>query len=323
MRSTINKCLTPNPDERADIVQVASHIAHILLNHMDVMDVSIQKQSKLLEAEQIRSGGPLRLSSQESRWSSSCGGASLSCEADISEENRTLMRNISVPEENGATDDELSATDSSSLPPRPPVHKQSGSNLRRKPRSAERIRDSNANCRSTDRDTADLEQPLRASSAGKKSRPVSAGSGLSISHKNLRAIADPVSSILFEVHKILYACQLNPPNSKACARRRLIERFRRLLSHRSSNVTLLKENLMKLEKGSKEFVDFGDSSAANLCIEALTEWAEKSGEMLDKNFVGITYEQFRTIIDSYVAENDYELNQKYARTLSQPYSTSR
>ncbi|CAD5117749.1 DgyrCDS6496 [Dimorphilus gyrociliatus] len=311
MRSTINICLTPDPDKRADIVQVAAHIAHILLERMDKMEVSLQKQSKLLEAEQIRSVGPYRLASQESRWSSSCGGAtSLSYETDTSEDNRVLLRNASVPEENGASDDESSVNDSTGLPPRPPGHKQPASSLRRKQRSAERLRD-------LDRENMDNDSTVRAGSAGKKSRPLSAGSSLSISHKNIRQIIDPVSSILCEVHKVLYACQLNPPNSKACARRRLIERFKRLLSHRSSDVALLKENLTKLEKGSKEFVDLGDSSN-NLCLEALIEWAEKSGEMLDKNFVGITYEQLRTIIDSYVIENDYEVNQKYYRTFSQP-----
>ncbi len=52
--STISRCLTVEPADRPDVIQVSAHIADIMLNHMDVLRIQNGKLEKKLEHERRR-----------------------------------------------------------------------------------------------------------------------------------------------------------------------------------------------------------------------------------------------------------------------------
>ena len=76
--------------------------------------------------------------------------------------------------------------------------------------------------------------------------PDSAGKAtLTISKRKVNQLSDPILQMLHMVHKIIYICQL-PPTLCPNSRRRMIERYKRVLFSPQSNTMNLKDEISKV-----------------------------------------------------------------------------
>ncbi|ELU13079.1 hypothetical protein CAPTEDRAFT_223592 [Capitella teleta] len=152
-------------------------------------------------------------------------------------------------------------------------------------------------------------QGLRKTSAGVRMRPTSATPGtLTISPRKVREINDPISQMLNQLHKIIYITQL-PPTLCHNQKRKVVERFKRILFAPQSTSYNLKNELKKLLSGSRECVDINLGSeklARQISREQTEVFDEKSGttQVMHTEEM-ITYEQMHAIIESELMESGY------------------
>ncbi|KAM3614620.1 uncharacterized protein V6R79_017006 [Siganus canaliculatus] len=131
-----------------------------------------------------------------------------------------------------------------------------------------------------------------------KSRPPSAG--ICVSQKKLRQIDDPVQRLLLQLHKMIYITQL-PPAPHRGAKRRLVERFKKSLFHCGSDPYGLKVALSRLLQASPELMELG--SAGSDWFPLVPHAADSTGE--DDLKDGVTYQQMQAIIEELLEENSY------------------
>ncbi|XP_062517831.1 serine/threonine-protein kinase Nek10-like [Corticium candelabrum] len=148
---------------------------------------------------------------------------------------------------------------------------------------------------------------------------------LTISHRKVRQISDPVQQILNQLHKIIFISQL-PPSLELSPGRRIIDKFKREIFSSQSTPVYLKSVLKKLVSGSKEVVDlsfgFGGPvlTARIFEIEATASTLEVAGDHAASNAllsssmifdsssggsIGITYEQLQVVIESVLVDCGY------------------
>uniref|UniRef100_A0A4W6G433 Serine/threonine-protein kinase Nek10 n=1 Tax=Lates calcarifer TaxID=8187 RepID=A0A4W6G433_LATCA len=89
---------------------------------------------------------------------------------------------------------------------------------------------------------------------------ISVSAGICVSQKKLRQIDDPSQRLLVQLHKIIYISQL-PPAPHHNIKRRVIERFKKSLFHYGSDPYNLKVELSKLLQASPELMELGSASS--------------------------------------------------------------
>ncbi|KAL5497017.1 hypothetical protein EMCRGX_G013410 [Ephydatia muelleri] len=153
-------------------------------------------------------------------------------------------------------------------------------------------------------------QQLRESSPHfNRGRSHSVTSLLSVNSQQVREIADPISQLMSQVHKLLYINQL-PPSSFMSMRRTLVERFEHNLFAYGTSAGSLKVEIHKLMTGSNEIIDlFMQENLANLSLKAMAELAgsPQSKEQIFARGEGhcISYEDLQAIIESLLVEAGY------------------
>ncbi|XP_028280369.1 serine/threonine-protein kinase Nek10 [Parambassis ranga] len=137
-----------------------------------------------------------------------------------------------------------------------------------------------------------------------KARPVSAG--ICVSQRKLRQIDDPIQRLLVQLHKIIYITQL-PPAPHHSIKRRLVERFKKSLFHFGSNPYNLKVELSKLLQASPELMELSLTGsdwwplAHHFTGEPCTTDSTVDGNLKD----GVTYQQMQGIIEELLEESSY------------------
>ncbi|XP_047455571.1 serine/threonine-protein kinase Nek10 isoform X2 [Mugil cephalus] len=137
-----------------------------------------------------------------------------------------------------------------------------------------------------------------------KPRPVSAG--ICVSQKKLRQIDDPIQRLLVQLHKIIYITQL-PPVPHHDVKRRLIDRFKKSLFHFGSDPYDLKVELSKLLLASSELMEFSSATSDRWpLVHHFTGDLHSSDSTVDGNLKdGVTYVQMQAIIEELLEENSY------------------
>ncbi|XP_030013148.1 serine/threonine-protein kinase Nek10 [Sphaeramia orbicularis] len=137
------------------------------------------------------------------------------------------------------------------------------------------------------------------SPAKMKARPVSAG--ICVSQRKLRQIDDPINRLLVQLHKIIYITQLAPAPHHSI-KRRVVERFKKSLFHSGSDPYNLKVELSKLLQSSPELVESGSvGSDWWPLVQHFTGDTQTPHNTGD----GVTYEQMQGIIEELLEENSY------------------
>ncbi|XP_023249198.1 serine/threonine-protein kinase Nek10 [Seriola lalandi dorsalis] len=137
-----------------------------------------------------------------------------------------------------------------------------------------------------------------------KPRPVSAG--ICVSQKKLRQIDDPSQRLLVQLHKIIFITQL-PPAPHHNIKRRVIERFKKSLFHFGSDPYNLKVELSKLLQASPELMELGSTSSDwwplihHVTGDPLAADTTGDGNLNE----GVTYQQMQGIIEELLEENSY------------------
>nr|XP_057910036.1 serine/threonine-protein kinase Nek10 isoform X2 [Doryrhamphus excisus] len=127
-----------------------------------------------------------------------------------------------------------------------------------------------------------------------KSKPASAG--IYVSQRGLRQIKDPIQRLLEQLHKVVYISQL-PPAPRHNIKRRLVERFKKSLFQFGSDPQNLKVELSKLVQASSEQMDSGFHPFAGDL-----HFNEDSAGTLRE---GVTYQQMQGIVEELLEESGY------------------
>ncbi|XP_042371790.1 serine/threonine-protein kinase Nek10-like, partial [Plectropomus leopardus] len=137
-----------------------------------------------------------------------------------------------------------------------------------------------------------------------KPRPVSAG--ICVSQKKVRQIDDPIQRLLLQLHKIIYVTQL-PPAPHYNTKRRIIERFKKSLFHFGSDPCNLKVELSKLLQASPELMEFSSTSSDWWpLVHHFTGDPNSADSTGDGNLKdGVTYQQMQGIIEDLLEESGY------------------
>ncbi|KAM4689029.1 serine/threonine-protein kinase Nek10 [Discoglossus pictus] len=138
----------------------------------------------------------------------------------------------------------------------------------------------------------------------------SASAGISVSHRKVRQISDPIQQILIQLHKIIYITQL-PPALHDNFKRRIIERYKKSLFSQQSNPCNLKSEITKVLQGSPELIEPNFFTAdCHVLLQSLGGksliFDDRTGNPSSFDFEeGITYEQLQTMIEEVLDENGY------------------
>ncbi|XP_041844531.1 serine/threonine-protein kinase Nek10 [Melanotaenia boesemani] len=285
----IKWCLSPDADQRPDIVAVSSRISDLMMRLMDGLYTSQNALERRVERDRKRAQKYF-LERQESRMNC-CHFNQL-----ILQETG-LMRTESVAQSSSA------ACSSEDI--------QYGINQ-------EDVSDvESCEARNTSNVPTGNHYDLRANvtpdhilaggglgASKMKPRPVS--SGICVSQKKLRQIDDPIQRLLVQLHKIICVTQL-PPTLHHDIKRQLIERFKKSLFHLGSNPYNLKVELSKLLQASPELLEFSSASSDWWpLVHHLTGDPGAADSTVDGNLKdGVTYQQMQVIIEELLEENGY------------------
>ncbi|TMS11202.1 Serine/threonine-protein kinase Nek10 [Larimichthys crocea] len=140
--------------------------------------------------------------------------------------------------------------------------------------------------------------------SGSRPRPVSAG--ICVSQKKVRQIDDPIQRLLVQLHKIIYVTQL-PPAPHHNIKRRVVERFKKSLFHHGSDPYNLKAELSKLLQASPELLELGSTSSDWFpLVHHFTGDPHAADSTGDGNLKdGVTYQQMQGIVEELLEENGY------------------
>uniref|UniRef100_A0A7N8X3M0 Serine/threonine-protein kinase Nek10 n=1 Tax=Mastacembelus armatus TaxID=205130 RepID=A0A7N8X3M0_9TELE len=237
----IRWCLTPDADQRPDIVAVSSRISDLMMRLMDGLYASQNALERRAERDRkraqkyflerhknsvlhcVQDGGRVKTEyptlSSSAACSSTCGRQRI-CQDDASDDDAEPSQ---TPNSSSACGEKHYGLKSSA-------------------------------CVTPDQ----LKSSEDCAAANIKPRPVSAG--ICVSQKRLRQIDDPIQRLLVQLHKIIYISQL-PPAPHNNIKRRVIEKFKKSLFHCGSNPCNLKVELSRVLQGSPELMELGLTSS--------------------------------------------------------------
>ncbi|XP_067456755.1 serine/threonine-protein kinase Nek10 isoform X1 [Thunnus thynnus] len=308
----IRWCLSPDADQRPDIVAVSSRISDLMMRLMDGLYTSQnalerraerdrkRAQKYFLERHKSRTNSFFSQEKSLMKTESPAPRCSAACSS-----NSSSKQNIS---QDDASDEELSINKNTAA--------STGQHYGLMSRSS-----------------VTPDQIVAGGdfvAARMKPKPVSAG--ICVSQKKLRQIDDPIQRLLVQLHKIIYITQL-PPAPHHNIKRRVIERFKKSLFHYGSDPHNLKVELSKLFQASPELMELGSTSSDWWSVvhhfTGDPHAADNSGDGNLKD--GVTYEQMQGIIEELLEENSYyeathsrnaEKRNYQKRSDHRPYSSS-
>ncbi|XP_070691003.1 serine/threonine-protein kinase Nek10 [Pempheris klunzingeri] len=286
----IRWCLSPDADQRPDIVAVSSSISDLMMKLMDGLYASQNSLERRAERDRKRAQKYF-LEKHESR--TTCCHTNMSQEKPVmnTEPPRprsSAARSSNHSEQNASQDD---GSDGDVEPSDTKIGTAAFTGKHQGLKSSACVTPDQTLC-GGDRAAAKI-----------KPRPVSAG--ICVSQKKLRQIDDPIQRLLVQLHKIIYITQL-PPAPHHNIKRRLIERFKKSLFQCGSDPYNLKVELSKLLQASPELMELSS---------ATSEWwplvhpftgdppadSIGDGDLRD----GVTYQQMQGIIEELLEENRY------------------
>ncbi|XP_074540311.1 serine/threonine-protein kinase Nek10 [Halichoeres trimaculatus] len=286
----IRWCLSPEADQRPDIVAVSSRVSDLMMRLMDGLFTSQNALERRAERDRKRAQKYF-VERQKSRTSCCCSDLA----QDQSLMNETTTSQFSAACSLNHSEQKIEHGDASDGEYESCVTKTHTDALTEK-----HDRFKSRAC-FTPEQTGSSEDNTPAKI---KPRPVSAG--ICVSQKKLRQIDDPVQRLLMQLHKIVFITQL-PPSPNNNIKRRLIERFKKSLFNNGSDPYSLKVELSKLLQASPELMEFGSISsdwwrlAQHVSENAYTVTSTVDGNLKE----GVTYQQMQAIIEELLEENSY------------------
>ncbi|KAM8733907.1 serine/threonine-protein kinase Nek10 isoform 1-T1 [Acanthopagrus schlegelii] len=282
----IRWCLSPDADQRPDIVAVSSRISDLMMRLMDGLYASQNALERRAERDRKRAQKYF-LERHKCK-----------CLSDLPQEKSSLNAECLTPRSSEA----------------------SSSNHSRQNISQDEASDVDVETRDTKIDTSAITgnhyglksspcvTPDQMISGGDhtaaKIKPRPGSAGLCVSQKKVRLIDDPIQRLLVQLHKIIYITQLPPHHN---TKRRVVERFKKSLFHCGSDPYNLKLELSKLLQASPELMESGLTSSDWFpLIHHFTgdhNAADSTGEGNLKD--GVTYQQMQGIIEELLEESSY------------------
>ncbi|KAF3839594.1 hypothetical protein F7725_018311, partial [Dissostichus mawsoni] len=278
----IRWCLSPDPDQRPDIVAVSSRISDLMMRLMDGLYTSQNALERRAERDRKRAQ---KYFLERHKSKTNC------CHSNPSQEKYLINTEYPTPRSSGAGSSNYSEQDEAS----DGDDEQCNTSI---------TKGKHYGLTSSARVTPDRNQSSGDSAAANiKPRPVSVG--ICVSQKKVRQIDDPIQRLLVQLHKIIYITQL-PPAPHHNIKRRVIERFKKSLFHFGSDPYNLKVQLSKLLQASPELMELGSASSDwwpllhHFSGEANADSSD-DGNLKD----GVTYQQMQGIIEELLEENSY------------------
>ncbi|GAA6217254.1 serine/threonine-protein kinase Nek10 isoform X2 [Lates japonicus] len=298
----IRWCLSPDADQRPDIVAVSSRISDLMMRLMDGLYTSQSALERRAERDRKRA---------QKYFLERHGSRTNYCLSNLSQEKALMKTKYPTPHEQIICQDDASDDDVEPSDIKNDTTASEGQHYGLK----------SSACVTPDQIlfSGDF------AAAKMKPRPVSAG--ICVSQKKLRQIDDPSQRLLVQLHKIIYISQL-PPAPHHNIKRRVIERFKKSLFHYGSDPYNLKVELSKLLQASPELMELGSASSDwwplvhHFRGDPLAADSSGDGNLKD----GVTYQQMQGIIEELLEENSYyeSTNSRVAEKRSdhRPYSSS-
>ncbi|KAG7475758.1 serine serine/threonine-protein kinase Nek10 [Solea senegalensis] len=306
----IRWCLSPDADQRPDVVAVSARICDLMMRQMDGLCISQNALERRAERDRKRAQKYFlargrnccdsHLSQQETSFTTEeypIPQSSAACR---------LNRGEQITCAEGASDDD----------PEPPETKNNTAACVGKDSGLK-----SSLCVTPDQVLSSGDD----AAARTKQRPASAG--ICVSQKKLRQIDDPSQRLLVQLHKVVYISQL-PPAPHHNVKRRLIERFKKSLFQCGSDPYSLKVELSKLLHSSPELMELGSTSPEWWPLVHRVPGESVAAEIADDGNLkeGITYQQMQGIIEEQLEENSYyeATNRRVAeqRNDRRPYTSS-
>ncbi|XP_047196734.1 serine/threonine-protein kinase Nek10 [Hippoglossus stenolepis] len=287
----IRWCLSPDAEQRPDVVAVSSRICDLIMKLMDGLYTSQNVLERRAERDRKRAQ---KYFLERHTCKRNCCLSSLSQETALMQSEYPIPRSsatcssnhseqIICPEE--ASDDDAEPSDTKNS-----TTSSEGKHYAVTPSS----------CATPDQ----VLHSKDSAAARTRARPVSAG--ICVSQKKLRQIVDPSQRLLVQLHKIVYISQL-PPAPHHNIRRRVVERFKKSLFHYGSDPYNLKVELSKLLQASTELMELGSTSSDwwprvhHYTGAPLTADSTGDGSLKE----GVTYQQMQGIIEELLEESSY------------------
>ncbi|XP_029306527.1 LOW QUALITY PROTEIN: serine/threonine-protein kinase Nek10 [Cottoperca gobio] len=282
----IRWCLSPDADQRPDIMAVSSRISDLMMRLMDGLYTSQNALERRAERDRKRAQKYF-LERHKSR--TDC------CHSNLSQE-KSLMTQSLTPRSSAACSSNHSERDDASDGDVEPCD----TNIDTAAFKGKHYGLKTSACVTPDQ----IQSGGDYAAAKIKPRPVSAG--ICVSQKKVRQIDDPIQRLLVQLHKIIYITQL-PPAPHHNIKRRVIERFKKSLFHFGSDPYNLKVELSKLLQTSPELMELGAASSDwwplvhHFSGEPHAADSTDDGNLKD----GVTYQQMQGIVEELLEENSY------------------
>ncbi|XP_040900683.1 serine/threonine-protein kinase Nek10 isoform X1 [Toxotes jaculatrix] len=283
----IKWCLSPDADQRPDIVAVSSRISDLMMRLMDGLYMSQNALERRAERDRKRAQKYFM-----ERHKTGTSVSDLSREKSLMKTERPAPRSSAACSsihseriicQDDASDDDAEPSDTNTTAS---VGKHYGLK--------------SSTCVTPDQILSSGDY----AAAKMKPRPVSAG--ICVSQKKLRQIDDPSQRLLVQLHKIIYISQL-PPAPHHNIKRRVIERLKKSLFHHGSDPCNLKVQLSKLLQASPELMELGSTSSDwwplihHFAGDPVAADSTGDGNLKE----GVTYQQMQGIIEELLQENSY------------------
>ncbi|XP_044063678.1 serine/threonine-protein kinase Nek10 isoform X2 [Siniperca chuatsi] len=287
----IRWCLSPDADQRPDIVAVSSRISDLMMRLMDGLYTSQNALERRAERDRKRAQKYF-LERHKSR--------TYCCHSNLPQEKSLMNTESPTPRSSAAcssnhSEQNISQDDASDGDVEPCDTKIDTTAFTGK----------HYGLKSSACVTPDQILSVGDYAAAKiKPRPVSAG--ICVSQKKVRQIDDPIQRLLVQLHKIIHITQL-PPAPHHNIKRRVIERFKKSLFHYGSDPYNLKVELSKLLQASPELMEL-DSGSSDWwpLVHHFTGDPHAADSTGDGNLKdGVTYQQMQGIIEELLEENSY------------------
>ncbi|KAK2909802.1 hypothetical protein Q8A73_007517 [Channa argus] len=286
----IRWCLSPDADQRPDIVAISSRISDLMMKLIDGLYTSQNALER--RAERDRKRAQKYFLERHKHWTNCC-------QSNLSEERPLMKTGFLTPRSSAACSttqgDQRISQDEASDDDVEPSDTQHNS-----VDSAEKHYEMPSSCVTPDQ----IISSGHYVAAKMKPRPVSAG--ICVSQKKLRQIDDPIQMLLVQLHKIIYISQL-PPASHNNIKRRVVEKFKKSLFHHGSDPYSLKVELSKLFQASPDLMELSLTSSdwwpMTHHFTGDPQAADRTGD--DNLKDGVTYQQMQGIIEELLEENSY------------------
>ncbi|XP_061918658.1 serine/threonine-protein kinase Nek10 isoform X3 [Entelurus aequoreus] len=272
-------CLSPDADQRPDIVAVSSRISDLMMRLMDGLYTSQNALERRAERHRKRAQKYF---------------------LDKHRSKESLSLSV-LPEEQDFMTAEL-----------PVVYFPASPNQTENHLSLGQVSEEDVETLMTRNSPKDHYRSKSAASVARQQRPCGEASclgrmkskpatpGICVSQRKLRQIQDPIHRLLAQLHKVVYVTQL-PPAPHHDVRRRLVERFKKSLFQSGSDARRLKVELGKLMQASSEPVDSGSGSPSRRAPGDVHP-QEDSGDSLGG---GVTYQHLQGIVEELLEDNGY------------------